>query len=59
MGKITSSTTNRFGKKTTTQVRTNKVEDFMINSIGRLFGHKLEWRAVKRVEKRKLRKGSK
>jgi hypothetical protein len=59
MGYITSSTTDINGKHTETKVRTNWLEDLVINTLGRLFGDKVEWRMVHFVEKRKLRRAAK
>jgi hypothetical protein len=56
MGKIVSNTENIHGIKTHTEVRTNKLEDFVINTVGRIFGHGREWRLVHLIERRKLRK---
>jgi hypothetical protein len=56
MGKIVSTSTNRFGLKKKTEVRTNNLEDFAINTVGRLFGKGREWRLVHLIERRKLRK---
>lgn len=55
MGIIVTSTTNRDGIEHSTRVRTNKIEDFLLNAIG-YFSNDLEWRAVHFVEKRKLKK---
>lgn len=55
MGVIRDSKVNKDGLETISEVRTNRLEDFLINSIGRFFGHKYEWDMVHRIEKRKLR----
>jgi len=56
MGKIVTSTTGIDGVKHETIVRTNQFEDFVINTIGRLFGEEREWRLVHFVEKLKLKR---
>lgn len=56
MGVIESTSTDRFGKTVRTEVRTNRFEDRLINTIGRCFGRGREWRLVHRVEKRKLKR---
>lgn len=55
MGVIKTSTTNRFGIKRTTTVRTNRLEDLVINAVGKLLGRGREWRLVHFIEKRKLK----
>lgn len=56
MGKIVTDTKDWFGKTTHTEVRTNRFEDFVINTVGHVLGRGREWRLVHWIEKRKLRR---
>lgn len=55
MGQIKTSTTGIDGITHTTTVYTSRLEDFVINTIGKIFGRGREWRMVHFVEKWKLK----
>jgi len=55
VGTIRTSTTDRFGVKTETEVRTSQFEDFVLNTIYKVFGRNRGWQAAHFIEKRKLR----
>lgn len=56
MGRIKSSITDIHGKTSKTEVKTNRFEDFAINSLHKHLGRKVGWWMVHQIEKRKLRK---
>jgi hypothetical protein len=55
MGRIVTDTKNIHGIETHTEIRTNKLEDFVIKLIWRLLGRERGWRFVHFVERRKLK----